>query len=206
VTDDTALQPTVAAAYLSLADVLASATEADWDTPSLCEGWRVREVIAHLTMPARYDDEAFMAELQARNFDFGRLSNEIAARDAQLEPDELVANLRDDVLLHWAPPGGGYHGALNHVVIHGLDVTLPLGAGGRPPDETMRIVLDDLTGGGGHEHFGTVIAGRRLEATDLDWSYGSGAVLRGTSGDLASVLCGRKIPPARLEGATAEAP
>ena len=35
-----------------------------WDTPSLCEGWRVREVIAHLTMPARYDQDAFMEELE----------------------------------------------------------------------------------------------------------------------------------------------
>src|SRR6266513_4235604 len=126
-TDDANLQPTAAAEYLALADTLDAATDANWDTPSLCDRWRVREVIAHLTMPARYDQEAFMAELRARNFDFGRLSNEIAARDAQLPTDELVTNLRSDVLLHWAPPEGGYHGALNHVVIHGLDATAPLG-------------------------------------------------------------------------------
>lgn len=198
-TDDTSLQPTVAAEYVALADLLASATEADWNTPSLCQGWRVREVIAHLTMPARYDEEAFMAELRARDFDFSRLSNEIAARDAQLAFEDLVANLRADTLLNWAPPGGGYHGALNHVVIHGLDATVPLGVERRSPSETIRIVLDDLSEGG-HEHFGTVIAGRRLEATDLDWSYGSGRLLRGSAGDLALVLCGRAISPERLEG------
>lgn len=64
--DDSHLQPAVAAEYLALADILASASDIEWDTPSLCEGWRVREVIAHLTMPARYDEEAFMAELRAR--------------------------------------------------------------------------------------------------------------------------------------------
>lgn len=199
-TDDTALQPIVAAEYLALADMLESATEADWNSPSLCEGWRVREVIAHLTMPARYDQETFMAELRARNFDFGRLSNEIAARDAQLPTEDLKENLRTDVLLHWVPPEGGYHGALNHVVIHGLDVTVPLGVERRPPDDTMRIVLDDLTAGGIHEHFGTVIAEKRLEASDLDWSSGSGPVVRGTAADLALVLCGRTIPPGRIEG------
>ena len=199
-TNDADLQPAVAAEFQALADLLDSATDAQWDTPSLCAGWRVREVIAHMTMAARYSEEEFMAELRRCEFDFGRLSNEIAARDAERPASELVDSLRSEVMQHWTPPGGGWHGALNHVVIHGLDVTVPLGAPRRPPDATIRVVLDDLTGGGVHEHFGTSIEGRRLQATDLDWSYGSGPALRGPAGDLAVVLCGRAIPPGRLEG------
>ena len=42
--DDTALQPTVAGEFLALADVLEATSDADWNTPSLCEGWRVREI------------------------------------------------------------------------------------------------------------------------------------------------------------------
>ena len=61
VTDETQLQPAVAAEFLALADALAALSEEQWDTPSLCEGWRVREVIAHMTMAARYSDDAFMA-------------------------------------------------------------------------------------------------------------------------------------------------
>lgn len=198
-TDDAALQPIVASEYLALADVLSVANEADWNASSLCEGWRVREVIAHMTMAARYDQATFMAELQARNGDFGRLSNEIAAQDAQLPTAELVANLRADTLLHWAPRGS-YHDSLNHVVIHGLDAMVPLGDRRYPPAEMLQIVLDDLTARGIHEHFGTSIVGRRLETTDLDWSYGSGSVLRGKAGDLAVALCGRAVPPGRLEG------
>ncbi|HTT85883.1 MAG TPA: maleylpyruvate isomerase family mycothiol-dependent enzyme [Acidimicrobiales bacterium] len=194
------LQPLVAAEYLALADLLAPATDATWDTPSRCEGWRVREVIAHLTMPARYDHQAFMAELEARNFDFGRLSNELASRDARLGPEELLRNLRADELHRWTPPGGDSHGALNHVVVHGLDVTVPLGIERRPPDATMRVVLDDLTAGGVHEHFGTSVDGRRLEASDLDWGYGSGTSLRGPAADLVLVLCGRTVSPEGLEG------
>ena len=59
-----------------------------WDEPSLCEGWRTREVVAHVTMPARYDGPAFMAELEAAAGDFTALSNTVAARDGAL----------------WAPP------------------------------------------------------------------------------------------------------
>jgi uncharacterized protein (TIGR03083 family) len=199
-TDDTHLQPAVAAEFTSLADLLAAASSARWDTPSLCAGWRVREVVAHLTMAARYSEAEFMTELGRCDFDFTRLSNEVASRDASLPEDELVASLRSDVMQRWTPPGGGYHGALNHVVIHGLDVTVPLGAPRRSPDETIRVVLDDLAQGGGHAHFGTVINGRRLEASDLDWSHGSGPVLRGGAGDLALAMCGRAVPAGRLRG------
>jgi uncharacterized protein (TIGR03083 family) len=199
-TDDAHLQPTVAAEFTSLADLLAAASDAQWDTPSLCEGWRVREVVAHMTMAARYSEAEFMAELRRCDFDFTRLSNEVASRDARLPAGELVANLRSDVMRRWTPPGGGYHGALNHVVIHGLDVTVPLGASRRSPDDSIRVVLDDLTAGGGHAHFGIVIDGRRLEASDLDWSHGSGPVFRGAAGDLALALCGRTAPAGRLEG------
>jgi uncharacterized protein (TIGR03083 family) len=200
-TDDAFLQPAVAAEFTRLADLLDAASDAQWDTPSLCAGWRVREVIAHLTMAARYSEAEFMAELQRCGFDFTRLSNEIAARDARLPADELIKDLRSEVMRHWAPPGGGYHGALNHVVIHGLDVTVPLGVPRLPPDQTIRVILDDLTQGDGTVRFGVDFAGRRLQATDLDWSFGAGPALRGAAADLALVVCGRSLPPGRLEGA-----
>ena len=79
-----------------------------------------------------------MAELRRCDFDFGRLSNEIASRDAGLPTSQLVADLRSEVMQPWTPPGGGYHGALNHVVIHGLDVTVPLGMPRRSPDTIRR--------------------------------------------------------------------
>ncbi len=125
--DDAHLQPAVAAEFASLAGLLAAATDAQWDTPSMCRGWRVREVVAHMTMPARYSEEEFNTGFWRCGFDFTRLSNEMASRDASLQADQLVAGLRSGIMQRWTPPGGGYHGALTHVVIHGLDVTVPLG-------------------------------------------------------------------------------
>lgn len=200
-TDDTDLRPAVAAEFTALADLLTGIGDARWDTPSLCEGWRIREVAAHMTMAARYSPDEFMGVLRECDFDFTRLSNQVAAKDAALPTSELVANLRSDVMRHWTPPNGGFHGALNHVVIHELDATVPLGAPRRVPEQTIRIVLDDLTRGGVHGHFGVDIVGRGLRATDLDWSYGSGPELRGTGEDLALALCGRTVPAGRLQGA-----
>ena len=198
--DDIDLQTAVAAQCMALAGLLSTASDATWDAESLCAGWRVREVVAHMTMPARYSEGEFMVELERCGYDLTRLSNEIATKDAELPSAQLVADLRSDVLHHWTPPEGGYHGALNHAVIHSLDVAVPLGETRFVPDETIRVVLDDLTQGGAHEHFGIDIEGRLFEASDLDWSFGSGGPLRGAAEDLALVMCGRMVPSGRLSG------
>ena len=106
--DDANLQPAVAAEFLALADLLEGAADAQWDTPSLCAGWRVREVVAHMTMAARYSEEPFMTELRRCGLDFGRLSNELAARDAELPPGELLAGLRSEVMQHSDAARPGY--------------------------------------------------------------------------------------------------
>jgi uncharacterized protein (TIGR03083 family) len=193
------LQAAVSTEFLALADLLGAISEAEWDTPSLCAGWRVREVVAHMTMPVRYSPAAFMQELQDCEGDFTRLSNRVASRDAGLPTSELVGNLRDPMLHQWTPPGGGPAGALNHVVIHGLDVTVPLGDNRRAPAATVRAVLDDLTQGGTHAHFGFELDGIRLRATDIDWAFGSGRPISGTGQDLALIICGRQLPAGRID-------
>lgn len=197
--NDIDLQSAITAEFLALADLLDTQPESGWETPSLCAGWRVREVVAHMTMPVRYSPEEFMAQLQECGGDFTRLSNAVASRDAVLPTTVLVGNLRDDVLHHWTPPGGGQTGALNHVVIHGLDITVPLGVERRSSDETLRVVLDHLTRGGTHAHFGFDVTGLSLQATDMDWSFGSGTPVIGTGQDLALLICGRQLPAGRVE-------
>lgn len=193
------LQAFVTADYLTLAALLDELPDARWDTPSLCEGWRVREVVAHLTMPVRYPMDRFMAELRECDGDFTRLSNRVAARDSGLPTQRLVEDLRDETMHGWTPPGGGQLGALNHVVIHSLDMTVPLGVARCSTDQSLRVVLDDLTLGGTHAHFGFDLDGLRLRATDIDWSFGSGRPVTGPGEALALLICGRKLPPGRID-------
>ncbi|MEO9221983.1 MAG: maleylpyruvate isomerase N-terminal domain-containing protein, partial [Mycobacteriaceae bacterium] len=61
---DAALQPRVAAEFQKLASALADIPEPKWSAPSLCDGWSVRNVVAHLTMAERYSPEQFQAELE----------------------------------------------------------------------------------------------------------------------------------------------
>src|SRR2546429_10007202 len=103
-TNDADLQPAVAAEFVALADLLDSATGAQWDAPSLCAGWRVREGVAHMTMAARYPEDKFMAEFRRCDFGFGRLSNEIASPGAPLPASELAAHPRSGLMQHSTPP------------------------------------------------------------------------------------------------------
>lgn len=196
------LQTAVADEYLDLANSLESALQTCWDVPSLCDGWRTREVIAHLTMPLRYGPERFMEELAKANGDFNRLADRCAKQDAAtLTPDQLIDGLRDPQLHAWQPPGGGHEGALTHVVIHGLDVTVPLGLARSVPESRVRTVLEVAAG---LESLYSNVTGCELRATDLDWSFGTGEPVLGAAQDLALVLFGRRLARGRLAGQAAD--
>lgn len=191
------LQPLVGDCYARLADTLERLEPGAWDSPSLCAGWRVREVIAHVTMPVRLTGEQFGAELAAANGDFQLLSDTIAARDSGLPVAEHLANLRSPTLAGWQPPGGGEIGALNHAVVHGLDVTNALRLPRACSGATARVILDSLTDGGIGARFGVNLDGLRLEATDLDWSWGSGRPVSASAAELISLVCHRTLPDGR---------
>jgi uncharacterized protein (TIGR03083 family) len=163
-----------------------------WDAPSLCEAWKVRDVVAHMTTAARYGPDEFLTELQADGGDVGQTIDRIAARDGRLDTDALLADLRDERLHRWTPPGGGEQGALIHAVIHGLDITVPLDLDVGLPDDTTRPVLEALTTGGVSTNFGVNLDGIALRATDLDWVWGDGRQVISSATDLALALCGRR--------------
>jgi uncharacterized protein (TIGR03083 family) len=207
VTDTAALHDTIAAEYGALADQLEGAGGEVWDAPSLCEKWNTREVVAHMTMPARYDGPAFMAELEAAGGDFGRLSDLVAARDGALPVPVLLDDLRSAVLHEWQPPGGGEEGALVHCVIHELDIVEAVPLGRRVPEAVIRAVLGLVTAERppAPNLFGVDLSDVALRADDLDWSSGSAAraVVTGPAQALALVACGRLLPPGRLGGKAA---
>ncbi|EXG80673.1 maleylpyruvate isomerase family mycothiol-dependent enzyme [Cryptosporangium arvum] len=194
----------IAAQRVQLADTLTSLPEASWDAPTLCDGWRVREVIAHVAMEFRYPAGRFFWHFALAGFNFHRLNDRRAAADAAaLSSAELTASIRDNVHHPWKPPGTGYPTTLTHETVHALDVMVPLGVDWPVPEPTVRAVLDAWDVEHGQKYFGVDLTGVRLCADDLDWSVGDGEPLSGHATDLLLVLAGRKVPAGHLTGASA---
>jgi uncharacterized protein (TIGR03083 family) len=195
------IEDLIAGQRTELANILSSLPDEAWDAPTLCERWRVREVVAHMTMPFRYSTEEFMAELEESDGDFTALSDRLAARDAAtLSPAELTETIRANIRHPWEPPGGGITAALSHDMIHGLDITVPLGLAFTVPGERLRVILPSSADAISVKFFDVDLDGIQLRATDMDWTLGSGAALTGTGQDLLLVICGRKLPPGHLGG------
>ena len=190
----------IASERRELAALLDELSAGQWDVPSLCAGWTIRHVVAHLTMPLRYSRSRFLLELVQAGGRFQRMSDGVARRDAMWPTERLIAAVRDNAEHPCKPPGGGYEGALTHDVIHSLDITCPLGIERVLPAEPMRTVLDTVTAPKSRRFFGTDVDGVELRAVDLDWSFGSGAPVLGRGQDLALLLTGRRVPQGALSG------
>jgi uncharacterized protein (TIGR03083 family) len=199
--EDASLMEAVAAQRRDLAALLGALAPEAWDHPSLCAGWRVRDVVAHLTMPFRYPARRFLAEMIKARGNFDRMADRCARRDGQAPPAELLAVLRQNERNPWKPPGGGLAAALTHDVIHGQDITIALDIEHLVPEERLRIVLQAITTPKSLKHFRSDLSGIELRASDIDWRFGSGAPLSGSAQDLALALCDRKLPAGRLRGA-----
>ena len=197
----TDLTATITAERHTFGDVLEGLSEDDWNAPSLCAGWRVREVVAHMTMPFRFSTGRFLGEMVRSRGSFARMADRVARRDARAPVATLLEGWRTNEDNPWKPPGGGYPGALTHDVVHGLDITVPLGIEHTVSESALRVVLDQAAGPRSLQHFSPDLAGVRLEADDLDWAFGDGEPLRGAARHLLLVLVGRRLPAGLLTGA-----
>lgn len=188
----------VAAERRDQAELLAGLTEEQWHAPSLCAGWRVKEVVAHTTLPYRSSAGRVLKEVLKSAGRFNHAADRMAKTDAaQLSTNDLVKTLKDNIDHPWTPPGGGVAGALSHDVIHGLDIIVALGLDRVVPHDRLKFVLDGMKPSN-IKYFGADLDGRRLEATDLDWTFGEGEPVRGQAQDLLLLVCGRTLPPGRL--------
>lgn len=174
-----------------LVRMLRSLSEEQWSASSACDGWQVREVVAHMTMPYRMRGPRFLFGLLRHRFRFDEFADHAAKADTERMTDrDLLAALEDNVRNPWRPPGGGAIGALSHDVIHGLDITEAVGFEPAPV-ERIRLVLEN-TGPRNFDYFGVDLTDHRFLCTDIDWQLGSGTVEHRLSAkDLLLTVTGR---------------
>ena len=201
---DSDLMADIAAERRAFTGILEALPQQGWNAPSLCTGWRVREVVAHMAMPLRFSTPRFIGEMLRSRGNFARMADRVARHDAQEPVSALLHRWRSNEDTRWKPPGGGLLGALTHDVVHGLDITIPLGLKHPVSDASLLAVLDHATSPLSRKHFQLDLAGIRLEATDLDWAWGEGESLRGAAHHLLMVLMDRRLPTGVLAGGAAD--
>jgi uncharacterized protein (TIGR03083 family) len=191
----------VAAERTALADLGASLTARQWDTDSLCEGWKLRHVFAHVVSGATQDVWAFLPFLVRSGFNINRalLRAAVAEGDAK-DPQVLVAELRGHATSRKRPPGTTPAGLLAEVVVHGQDMRRPLGLDPVASVDRVCVALESMVRTGAIFGNKKRIAGLRLVATDIEWSYGDGPQVWGPSEALLLATCGRRVALDDLEG------
>lgn len=175
----------------ALVEDLAGLSDEQWELPSLCSGWTVHDVAAHLVDNARTTRLGIVAAMVRARFDFDRQNDDGVAREKGATPAETLDRLRAVVGRRTTPPAP-LDSRLVEEVVHGDDVRRPLGIHRDYPTESVERALahqlrTSVGLGGGKQR----AAGLRLVATDADWSHGEGPEVRGPLVSLLMVVSGR---------------
>jgi len=199
-----AMLPDVEAERLSLADLLDSLSDREWQAPSLCEDWVVRDVVAHLALGDRQFTATVLRVIGARG-DFDRVTAEMARERAlRYRPAELVAQLRETAGRPRRFPMSSPLDPLTDILVPGQDIARPLGRHRAMPAARVVPALQRVWRA---PFLGTAkrFRGIRFVASDADWSGGEGPQeLRGPAGDLLLVVTGRPAGLAGLQGSGAD--
>lgn len=178
-----------------------------WQTPSLCLGWDVHDVLAHLVDTAKTTRLGFAWRLITAGFDFDKDNQRGVVRERAADPVETVARLRAVTSRTTGPPAA-IATRLVEAFVHGEDIRQPLGIHRSYPALYVSAALTyqvntTVKMGGGRER----AASYRLIATDVDFDHGtgSGSEVRGKAIDLLLAVSGRPVPAGALSGSGAEA-
>jgi uncharacterized protein (TIGR03083 family) len=169
-------------------------------TPSLCPGWDVKTVAAHLISVFSDSFWVFM-RTALRRASMARAIDELARRRAELPTPEIVATLRRCADHPLSPPLFGPLDPLADILVHTGDIKIPLNLPFEPEPQLAAVALDFLTG---RWPFGFVplgfLRGICLRGTDIDRSWGKGAEISGPAAALMMAVSGRTALLHLLDG------
>lgn len=189
---------------LLAADMFEQLTPQQWATPSLCEGWTVREVAGHLLAPLESDFSwpTVLGVIVRYRGNLEKYVDDETRKRSARPTEQLVAQLRERAGQELTVPFTGAGGPMADTAIHLRDAARPLGLDVSPDLDAWRATLDFLVSKPATRGFVTKkrLAGLRLVATDQDWSWGEGAEVRGPSEAVAMAIAGRPVALDDLAG------
>ena len=182
-----------------LADLLADLPLDEWNAASLCAGWRVRDVVAHMFGYEELGVAQILGLCVLGRFNIDRINELALAPIRDMPPALLVATAKAHITPRRLTAGVGGRIALTETMIHQQDIRRPLRRPRKIPAERLRAAL------------GAVLRSPRLQArrvkhrlrlvaTDLDWTVGAGPEVRGPAEALLMCLAGRRDALADCSG------
>jgi len=184
------------------AAVLGTLTTEQWNSPSLCSQWTIREVAGHLVSGTSTPMRCFTTELVRARGNFHHANAADASRvAADQSPPHLVSAIAAGTI-------GGVGRLLprrlllaDHVVhlldiANALQITVAL-----PPDILAAVLTLEVSIPNPFVPAARLARGLSIEASDTGWRRNrSGPAIRGNATDLISALAGRPAALSRLDG------
>lgn len=191
---------TVADERRAIATLIESLDADQLTTPSLCAGWDVKTVAAHLVSDFTDGFRGFLLS-GIRHGGVNRGIDALARRRARVSAAEIADALRRGADTEVSPPVTGPMSSLTDVLVHGADIRIPLRLPHHPDPEHAARVLDFLTGRTQAGFFPRRrLHGIALHDVDTGRSWGEGQSIRGPGAALMLAVCGRVVAFDELTG------
>jgi uncharacterized protein (TIGR03083 family) len=189
-----------------LVDLLEELSEQEWQHPSLCEGWSVRQVAAHVAL--QNTSWSAMPRGVVEIIKAGGMDGAIhamACRHAQLPTERIVAEIRERIGV-WRPlPTVSYRESAIDYLVHLQDIAIPLGREPAMPVDVAAVAAERVWRSSRMFHARRRFVGYRFVATDVEWSAGQGREVTGPVSAILLLLTGRRAGLDRLTGPGAAA-
>ncbi|MET0997242.1 MAG: maleylpyruvate isomerase family mycothiol-dependent enzyme [Marmoricola sp.] len=187
-----------------LADLMETFSDEEWQTASLCTGWRVREVAAHLTLAQMRLREGLGPALRAGG-GFDRMIYQTAVKQAELPVTDYPVLLRAMVGSRRKAPFISDLEPMIDQLVHGQDIVVPLGRTREMPAEAAATAAQRAWSMGFPFRARKRLRGFSLVATDHPWSAGEGTAVEGPIRALLMLVTGRYVVLPELSGPGADA-
>jgi uncharacterized protein (TIGR03083 family) len=177
----------IGAERLRVAELLSGLVASDWDQPSLCAGWTVRDVAAHLTLQ-QLGVRAAAGMMLAYRGDTGRAIGDRARQRARAWPTTtIIAEIRGTAGWRRHNFGVTYQETLIDVLVHAQDIAIPLGRSHPMPSLAAAAAATRIWTTRWPPPFPARRAMEqfRVTATDVAWSAGHGPPV---SAPISSIL------------------
>ena len=179
---------------LAIAELLAGLPEADWERPSLCAGWRIRDVAAHVTLiPAPAPPSTLLVDLAKARANYARWNTVVSQRRAARTPAQLVQDLQTTAESRAVPWPVNAGNVMWDILVHAQDIAIPLAIDLPTPPDAGAAAAARIWELRWPFSFGAKrrLGSFTLTATDANWTVGSGPEIFGPISAVLLLLTGR---------------